>query len=247
MTISSEVELVGMSRIGRLLSLALKAMRAAARPGMTTAELDAVGATFLRAHGARSAPQLTYDFPGFTCISVNEEVVHGIPGPRVLRLRDVVKIDVSAELDGYIADAAITVVLPPVTVEARKLRRCVEVAFERALGAARAGIRLSEVGRAVKLEVQRRGFSVLRQLSGHGVGRRLHEEPSVPNYYDPLTQGTLTDGLVLAVEPIISAAPARLVHALDGWTVRTHNQSLAAHYEHTVVITQGPPLVLTAA
>jgi methionyl aminopeptidase len=247
MTISSQVDLTGMTRIGRLVGLALKTMREAVRPGMTTAELDDVGAAFLRSHGALSAPQLTYGFPGFTCISVNEQAIHGIPGSRVLQPRDVVKIDVSAELDGYVADAAITVVIPPVTAEARKLRRCAEVALERALDVARAGTRLSEIGRAVENEVRRRGFSVLRELCGHGLGRKLHEEPSVPNYYSPLTKGTLTKGLVIAVEPIVAAEPARVVDERDGWTVRTHNRVLAAHHEHTIVIMDGAPLVLTAA
>jgi methionyl aminopeptidase len=245
MTVGSQAELAGLREVGRLVGLAIAEMRRAVRAGMTTAELDEVGARFLRAHGARSAPQLTYDFPGFTCISVNEEVVHGVPGARVLAPRDVVKIDVSAELDGYIADAAVTVVIPPVTADARKLRRCAEVAFERAMAVARAGARLSEIGRAVENEVQRRGFSVLRELSGHGVGRQLHEDPSVPNYYSPLTRGTLRAGMVLAVEPLIAAQPSRLVDAPDGWTVRTQNRALAAHHEHTVLITSGAPVILT--
>ncbi|HWM93411.1 MAG TPA: M24 family metallopeptidase, partial [Thermoanaerobaculia bacterium] len=139
MTISSKADLAGMTQVGRLVGLTLKEMQGAVRPGMTTAELDAVAAAFLRRRGARSAPQLTYDFPGFTCISVNEEIVHGVPGPRRLAPGDVVKMDVTAELGGFIADAAVTVVLPPVAPRARKLRRCVQAAFEKALGAARAG------------------------------------------------------------------------------------------------------------
>lgn len=246
MTISSKEDMRGMSQVGRLVGLAIREMKAAARPGMTTAELDAVGAAFLRRHGARSAPQLTYDFPGFTCLSVNEEIVHGVPGPRRLQPGDVLKIDVTAELDGFVADAAVTMILPPVPVEARKLRKCAEAAFNKAMAAARPGNRVSEIGRAVEAEVHRHGFRVLRDLAGHGVGRRLHEEPSVPNYFDPRDRYELTEGLVLAVEPILATHSARLVTERDGWTIRTHNRCLAAHYEHTVVITRGQPKILTA-
>ncbi len=247
MTISSTADLAGIAEIGRLVGLALQEMQAAGRVGMTTAQLDAVGAAFLRRHGARSAPQFTYDFPGFTCISVNEEVVHGVPGPRVLRPGDVVKIDVTAELAGFIADAAVTVVLPPAKTRALNLRDCAIAAFGRALDAMRAAAGVAEIGRAVEQEVHRRGFSVLRELGGHGVGRAVHEKPSVPNYYSPFTRDVLTEGLVLAVEPIISAEPAGIVEELDGWTLRTDNRCLAAHYEHTVIIKQGRPIVLTAA
>lgn len=247
MTIRSSAELTGMTEIGRLVGLAVREMSAAARPGMTTAELDALGASFLTKHGARSAPQFTYDFPGFTCISVNEQVVHGVPGPRRLREGDMVKIDVTAELGGYIADAAVTLVLPPATQRAFDLRDCASAAFDCALRAVRAGGRLSEIGRAVEREVGRRGFSVVRELGGHGVGRAVHEKPSVLNFYSPEVRETLTDGLVLAVEPIITEKPAGLLEELDGWTLRTSNRCLAAHYEHTVVVTAGEPLVLTAA
>jgi methionyl aminopeptidase len=247
MTISSQEDLAGMTRVGRLVGEALREMKAAARPGMTTAELDAVGAAWLCRQGARSAPQLTYGFPGFNLISVNEEIVHGVPGPRRLAPGDVVKIDVTAELGGYIADAAVTVVLPPVSPAGRKLRKCVRSAFEKGLGAARAGQPVTAIGRAVEGEVRRFGFSVLRDLCGHGVGRTIHEAPSVPNYFDPQVRDVLTEGLVIALEPMVSTAPARTVQEPDGWTIRTHNRSLAAHYEHTVVITRGEPLVLTAA
>jgi methionyl aminopeptidase len=247
MTIHSSAELDGMTEIGRLVGLALREMQQAAQPGITTAELDNAGASFLRKHGARSAPQLTYDFPGFNCISINEQIVHGVPGPRKLREGDVVKIDVTAELGGYIADSAVTLVLPPASQRAFDLRDCAAAAFDGALGKVRAGKRLCEIGRAVEREVARRGFSVVRELTGHGVGRAVHEKPNVPNFYIPEVRDTLREGLVLAVEPIISEKPASIVEEPDGWTLRTHNRCLAAHYEHTVVVTQGEPLVLTAA
>lgn len=245
MTVSSASDLSGLTRVGALVALALQEMERAARPGLSTAQLDDVGAPFLRRHGARSAPQLSYDFPGFTCISVNEQIVHGVPGPRVLAAGDVVKIDVTAELDGFVADAAITVTLPPVSAEARRLRKCAQRAFAEAMHVARAGVPIREIGRAVEEEVERHDFSVVREMCGHGVGRTIHETPSVPNYFSMLTRGVLTAGMVLAVEPIISAKPARVVEESDGWTLRTHNGALAAHYEHTVVIREGAPLLIT--
>lgn len=245
MTVSSKSDLAGLERVGALVALALREMERAAQPGLTTAQLDDVGAAFLRRHGARSAPQLSYDFPGFSCISVNEQIVHGVPGSRVLRPGDVVKIDVTAELDGFVADAAITVTLPPVSAEARRLRKCAQRAFAQAMTVARAGAAIREIGRVVEEEVERHNFAVVREMCGHGVGRSIHESPSVPNYYSLMTRGTLTEGMVLAVEPIISARPARVVEEPDGWTLRTHNGSLAAHYEHTVVIRDGEPLLIT--
>jgi len=244
-TVSSKSDLAGLERVGSLVAQALREMERATQPGLSTAQLDAIGAAFLRRHGARSAPQLSYDFPGFTCISVNEQIVHGVPGPRVLAPGDVVKIDVTAELDGFVADAAITVTIPPVSAEARRLRKCAQRAFARAMTVARAGTPIREIGRVVEEEVKRHDFAVVREMCGHGVGRSIHETPSVPNYYSMMTRGTLTDGMVLAVEPIISARAARVVEEADGWTLRTHNGSLAAHYEHTIVIREGEPLLMT--
>jgi methionyl aminopeptidase len=247
MTIQSKNDLTAMRAVGRLVALALTEMRSVVEPGMTTEQLDDVGARFLKKHGARSAPQLTYAFPGFNCISVNEEVVHGVPGPRVLKGGDVVKIDVTAELDGYIADSAITVVLPPVSTRANNLAQCARAAFKKAIRVAGAGVRVAELGRAVEAEVQRWGHAVVRDMCGHGVGRGLHEQPSVPNYFSPFTPGRLQDGLVIALEPIISESPTGLVEEADGWTIRTASRCLAAHYEHTIVIQGDRAEILTAA
>jgi methionyl aminopeptidase len=247
MTIQSKSDLASMRAVGRLVALALREMRDAVVPGMTTEQLDDVGAKFLRRHGARSAPQLTYNFPGFNCISVNDQVVHGVPGRRVLRAGDVVKIDVTAELDGYIADSAITVVIPPVTTRAHNLTECARAAFKKAMKVAAADVRVAELGRAVETEVERWGHSVVRDMCGHGVGRGLHEEPSVLNFFSPFTRGRLEEGLVIALEPIISESKTALIEDEDGWTIRTATGCLAAHYEHTIVIQGGRAEILTAA
>jgi methionyl aminopeptidase len=247
MTISSQSDLAALQRVGQLVARTIAHMRAAVRPGMTTGQLDEIGARFARSHGARSAPQLTYDFPGFNCLSVNEEIVHGIPGARVLREGDVVKLDVTLELDGYMADSAVTVIIPPVSVEARQLQRAARIAFNSGVAVARAGQSLREGGRAVESAAKREGAVVVRELTGHGIGRRIHEPPTVPNWGDPDARTILAEGMVIALEPMLTSVPARVVEEADGWTLRTHNRVLAVHHEHTIVIRRGAPLVLTAA
>jgi methionyl aminopeptidase len=245
MSIESPNDLAGMKKVGRVVADVLDAMRRAIRPGLTTGELDGIAARWLALHGARSAPREEYQFPGYTCISVNEEIVHGIPGERCIEAGDVVKIDVTAELDGYIADAARTVLVGDVTPLARRLRMSAVKALEQALAVARAGERLGAIGRAVHAQATRDGFSIARDLAGHGVGRKIHEPPNVLNF-DSGSREKLTNGLVIAIEPMLTAIPARCVEESDGWTIRTHNRALAVHEEHTVVITAGRPLVLTA-
>jgi methionyl aminopeptidase len=236
-----------MRRAGGVTRETLDLLERHVRTGVTTAALDGLAAGLFAARGARSAPALVYGFPGTVLISVNDEVVHGVPGPRRLCDGDLVKLDVTVEVDGYVADAARTVVVGRGSETARRLAACARSAFDAALAVARAGTRVNAIGRAVEREVRRHGFSVVRGLCGHGVGRTIHEAPSVPNEYDPWQQDVLTDGLVLTIEPMISAGSADPVEDRDGWTIRTRDGSLAAHHEHTIVITGGEPLVLTAA
>ena len=217
------------------------------RAGVSTADLDALAARFLKASGARPAPALVYGFPGTVLISINDEVVHGIPGPRVIAAGDLVSVDVTIALDGYVADAARSLVVAPGSKTAHDLVACAQAAFEAALDVARAGALVSEIGRAVEREVRRRGFSVMKGLSGHGVGRTIHEPPSVPNEWNPHQQDVLTEGLVITIEPMVAAGSGRPVEDRDGWTIRTHDGGWAAHYEDTVVITNGRPLVLTSS
>ena len=247
MTIESDRDLAGLRKAGRVVALALAEMKANLQRGMTTAELDAIGAEVLERYGARSAPNIVYGFPGVNLISINDEAVHGVPGNRTINPGDLVKIDVTAELDGYIADAAVTVALPPSPKVHERLRDCAEAALGRAVAVARAGRSLNKIGRVVETMVRRQGFTVLPEFSGHGVGRTIHEAPTIPNYYDRRLKTTLREGLVVTIEPIISAGSSRAVEAGDGWTMKTLDGSPAAHYEHTIVITRGSPIVLTAA
>jgi methionyl aminopeptidase len=247
MSINSPEELEKLKACGRIVARALRAMAAAVRPGVTTAELSAIATKILEESGAQSSPPLVYKFPGDVCISINDEVVHGIPGKRVIQPGDLVKLDLTAVKDGYHTDSAVTVQVPPVAEQARALAHCAERAFRQALGAAQAGNRTRDIGRAVEREVRRRGFHVIPELGGHGVGRTIHEEPRVPNFSEPSARHILTEGLVITIEPIIAAGTGRVFTDRDGWTVRTADRSWSAHYEHTVVITKNEPILLTAA
>jgi methionyl aminopeptidase len=247
MTIDSDRDLEGMRRASVVVAEALSAARAVVRPGITTAMIDAVVRDVFDRHGARSAPRLLYGFPGEACISLNDEAVHGIPGRRHIRAGDLVSVDVTAELDGYIADAAITIPMPKASGVKRRLALAAHAALTEALRATTAGASLYDIGRAVEAETRRHGFNVLREVGGHGVGRAIHEKPPVPNWEDPTARGLLHEGLVIAVEPIIAAGGRTLVEDADGWTLRTSDGSPCAHAEHTVVVTKSEPLVLTAA
>jgi methionyl aminopeptidase len=245
MSIESYADLVGMRAIGRIVALTLDALERATRDGVTTGALDAEARRIAMAHGATSAPAEVYGFPGCVLISVNDEVVHGVPGPRRLRRGDLVKLDVTLQKDGYVADAARTVIVGEGSLAATRLRDCARAALAEALSVARAGIKVNRIGRVVERTVRAHGFAIVPGLEGHGVGRTIHEPPSVPNHYVATQQDVLADGLVLTIEPIISARQAELRQDADGWTLRTHNGSLAAHEEHTLLITTTGVEILT--
>jgi methionyl aminopeptidase len=248
MSIETQQDLDALRRVGRVVAETIAEARRRIVPGMTTAELDGIGEEVFARHGARSAPRYTYDFPGCLCLSVNDEAVHGIPGERVLRAGDLVKVDVTAELDGYVADACESIPVGTVDRATDRLRVAAEAALRRGIATATAGTRLRDVGAAVERVVEARGFSVLRDLQGHGVGRAIHEPPQVPSWGAPWATERLTEGLVMTIEPIIGAGGREVVQdAFDGWTVRTRDGARSAHAEHTIAITRGQPLVLTAA
>jgi methionyl aminopeptidase len=247
MSINGPEELESLRAAGAVVRRVLEAMKREARPGVTTKQLDEIGSKVIEENGARSAPAMVYGFPGANCISLNEEAVHGIPSDRILRDGDLLKLDVTVEKNGFMADAAETVAVGTVSREAERLIACAQRAFTKAMLVARAGFRVSEIGRAVEREVRRDGFSVIRELGGHGIGRTIHEEPRIPNYADPQARQILTEGLVITVEPIIAAGSGRALLDRDGWTMKTADRKPSAHYEHTLVITKGTPMLLTAA
>jgi methionyl aminopeptidase len=246
MSIKSEDELRALKAVGAVVARTLREMRRHVRPGVTTGELDAVAARVFASAGARSGPQLDYNFPGATCISVNDQAVHGIPGRRRLREGDLVKLDVTAELDGFYADACTSVAVGRARPRDARLLVAANVALRLGIEAAKAGGPVNAIGEAVEREVTGRGFSVCDGLAGHGIGRRIHEPPNVPNVYEADLADRLTQALVLTIEPIIAAGGGAVHMTSDGWTVATDDGSPSAHAEHTVVITDGRPLVLTA-
>jgi len=232
--------------IGRIVAEIRDTMRLATKPGMTTKEIDEIGGRLFEEKGAISGPKGEYDFPGFTCISVNEEVAHGIPGSRVLKDGDLVNIDVSGSLNGYFADTGISFVIGNGDAKKEKLCEVVERAFDRAMLKVKAGARLNQIGKAVEREAKQNGFTVIMNLTGHGVGKSLHEAPQhILNYYDAWEPTILKEGMVLAVEPFISEKAEHIVESGDGWTFITPDKSFVAQIEHTIIVTKNEPILLT--
>ena len=246
MSTNSPEDLQGMQDVANVVKDALAVMTNAVEVGVTGRELNALCAQVFAKHGAVSAPLLTYGAPVHAFISVNDVVVHGLPDERKLQANDVVKIDVTPMLNGYVADAARTVVVPPASKKATRLVRCVEAAFWAAMRVAKAGKPVNVIGRAVENEAKKYGFSVIHELAGHGVGRSIHEKPDVPNFYEPHDRQMLTKNLVLAVEPMITAGHRSIKELDDGWSIASQDGSLTAHYENTIIIQNGKPTVLTA-
>ncbi|ANE56091.1 type I methionyl aminopeptidase [Methylomonas sp. DH-1] len=246
MTIQTQHDIVGLKRIGRIVSLVLQRMLDAAEPGITTRELDMLGERLLGEHGARSAPKLTYNFPGTTCISINEQAAHGIPGGRIVRAGDVLNIDVSAELDGYFADTGGTTIVPPTTPQKTRLCHATRVALAEAMKRARVGQPINGIGAAIERTAKAYGFKVIENLGSHGVGRALHEEPEhIAGYFDPADKRILQEGMVITIEPFLSTKSRVVTETADGWTLAGVRGNLSAQYEHTMVITKGAPIVVT--
>ncbi len=204
MSIETAEELAGMERAGKVTRAVLNAMKTAVRPGICTRELDEVGVAVMRSMGARSVPKLVYSFPGESCISVNEEIVHGVPGERKLINGDLVKLDVTVEVGGFMADACETIGVGSIKQESKRLIDCVFHAFQSGFSAVRPGARAFDIGKEIHKTVQVNGYSVVRNLTGHGIGRTIHERPTIPNDFDPRCSDILTDGLVFTIEPLIA-------------------------------------------
>ncbi len=238
-------EIATMRRAGAVVAEMLARCSAAVRPGITTEELDEVGAEVIRENGATSSFLGYYGYPATICTSVNDEIVHGIPSGRKLREGDIVGIDVGAIVDGWHADAAVSVPVGKVKPEAAKLLRVTEEALRRGIAAARPGGRLGDIGAAVQEYAEQNGYSVVRNYVGHGIGRAMHEPPQVPNYGTAGQGRPISVGLCIAVEPMLNAGGAGTRVKPDGWTVVTADGSLSAHFEHTLAVTAEGPVVLT--
>lgn len=248
MIIKTQAELDAMKEIGHICGLALKKMGEALEPGISTQELDDIGHQLLRSYGARSAPIAMYKFPGCNCISVNDVVAHGIPSRDIIiKEGDTVNIDVSAVKGGFYGDTAYTYMVGKVDKQKQAVCATSQEALANALKVASAGNFLAEIGKAVELTAHRHGFKVIKNLTGHGVGHTLHDKPdNINNYWDRHDKRLLTKGLVLAIEPFVSPKDEYVLDAeADGWTLRTRNRCCVAQYEHTVMITEGEPIILT--
>jgi len=246
MTANSPEDIQYLKAIGRICAEALRTMQAQVRVGMTTRELDDIGRAFLETEGAHSAPQVMYKFPGATCISVSPVIAHGIPNEHVLREGELIHIDVSAELDGYYADTGASVVVSKGEHHFDKLIEATKATLKKALHAAKAGSPLNGISRAVHNEARKRGYNVIYDLTGHGIGRKLHEAPSeILNYYDPKDRRMLNEGLVLAIEPFLTPGIGRVTQERDGWSLRTVDRTIAAQFEHTIIVTKNEPIILT--
>lgn len=245
MRATSENDRAGLVIIGGIVARVLADLCREAVPGVTTGDLDVMAGKLLFKHGADATPRKEYGFPGRLCISVNDEVVHGVPGRRVLRAGDLVKLDLTADRRGYVADATRMVVLDPDESVAARLAASARRACRAAIDAAKPGRRLADLGAVIEETAGRDGFHVIKELTGHGVGRRTHEEPAVPNFDDGGNKVLLERGMVLAIEPILSSGPCGLKRLDDGWTVTTDDGSLAGHYEETVLIGKDGAEVLT--
>jgi len=244
----SRQELDKMRRAGRITAEARDRVAAAVRPGVTTGDLDAVAEEAIRAAGAVPSFKGYRGFPASLCTSVNEEIVHGIPGRRVLEEGDLIALDVGAIWEGYHGDSAVSVFVgEPPSDEAEKLVRVTEEALEAGISQIRAGGHLSDIGHAVQQVAEGAGFSVVREYVGHGIGQALHEDPQIPNYGSPGRGVELRPGLVIAVEPMVNVGGWETRALEDGWTVVTADGSLSAHFEHTIAVTEDGPEILTAS
>lgn len=247
MSIRDANDLTALRRVGKVVADTLRLMLRSIEPGMTTRELDQIGEKYFQGHGARSAPQLTYNFPGATCISVNNEVAHGIPGDRVLKTGDLINIDVSLELDGYFADTGFSTCIEPAANELTDLCKASHAILQQTIHGIKAGNKLNRIGRIIENGARERGYTTILNLAGHGVGSALHEEPfDLVNYYNARDQRLAGRGQVVAIETFISTGGRYAHEESDGWTLTTGDGSFVAQHEHTIVITDGAPIILTA-
>ncbi|HEY4196916.1 MAG TPA: type I methionyl aminopeptidase [Mucilaginibacter sp.] len=248
MSITTEDEKIGMQQASDAVAITLKRMREFAKPGLSTKELDEYGGQLLAEMGARSAPKLTYDFPGYTCISVNEQVAHGVPtAEKILKEGDLVNIDVSAELNGFWADNGGSFILGEDIYGHGKLVQASKEILMNAINNIKGGVRISEIGRLIETEAKKAGYVVIKNLTGHGVGRSLHEQPhEIANYCDRFNISRFKKNSVVAIETFISTRSSVAVTQADGWTLVGNKGGFVAQHEHTIMVTGGQPVIFTA-
>ena len=246
MIIENENDIKHLKTIGHICAMALKEMMEHAKPGIPTDELDAIGKEFLEKEGARSAPMTMYQFPGTTCISISPVIAHGIPSDRILREGELINIDVSAELDGYFGDTGASMVVAKHVPEFEKIIEAAKSTLAKAVQSARAGQPLNLIGKTIQQEAKRNGYGVIYDLTGHGVGHQLHEDPfQVFNYFKSKERRILNEGLVLAIEPFLTTGKGHVLEEADGWSLRTTDRTIAAQFEHTIIVTKNEPIILT--
>lgn len=238
-------ELDAMAASGAVLAACHDHVAQAVVAGASTAQIDAVAEEFIRSHGGVPAFKGYNGFTGSICASINDEVVHGIPGPRTLRDGDIIAVDIGVVLDGWVSDSARTYGVGEIAPIARRLIDVTRASLDRGIEACRPGNTIGDIGHAVQTEVEAAGFSVVRTLVGHGVGRSMHEEPQVPNYGRPGSGLPLQEGWVIAIEPMVNAGAHDVLLGDDGWTITSRDGSLSAHWEHTVAVTADGPRILT--
>ncbi len=247
MTIETKEDIEKLKVIGKIVADTLKLMMKEAKVGMSTRELDNIGKAYLDSFNAKSAPLVTYNFPGATCISINEEIAHGLPGDRLLKDGDLINVDVSAELDGYFADTGGSFVLGKSTADQKRVMKATREALNAAMEVARAGAPLNLIGKAVEKVARKHQLKVIENLGSHGVGRALHEEPGfIANYFDPEDRRILHEGQVITIEPFLSTKTSWVEESNDGWTLLCDEGNVAAQYEHTMIITKHRPIIVTA-
>jgi methionyl aminopeptidase len=246
-TVKTKPEVELMRQAGDIVARTLDLVAESAKPGMTTGDLDRLAEEFIRSEGGEPAFKGYMDYPATLCISIDDEVVHGIPGDRVLEEGHIISVDVGVNLNGWYGDSARTFSLGSVSSEATALMDTTLEALRRGIQQARAGNHLGDISAAVQTYAEDKGYSVVRDLVGHGIGRQMHEEPQVPNFGSPHTGVELKQGMVLAIEPMVNVGGPAIVFGADKWTVRTADGSLSAHFEHTVAITDNGPDILTVA
>ncbi|MEK0317480.1 type I methionyl aminopeptidase [Cohnella sp. 56] len=248
MTVGSQNDIDRLKEIGKIVAMTIQEMKRHTRVGITTKELDEIGGQFLKKHGAVPAPKATYNFPGNTCISVNHEAAHGIPGSRILRPGDLINIDVSAEMGGYYADAGHSFVLPPFNPSLLRLCEYTHQTMMKVISSLKHGVKLNEIGRLIEMEAAKGGYRIIKNLCSHGIGKSLHEKPTeILPVYNKHDRRVLTEGLVITIEPFLSTGADYVLEQADGWTLCVPDKGYAAQHEHTIIITKDRPIIVTAA